>query len=77
MNLTQYHEYCFGVRCRFCKAKTLDPDKVKGQKWLNATCATCGQNPNVTNYRYANVKAKDDSDKDEGTEAIRSWWNFH
>jgi hypothetical protein len=72
MDLFQYYEYCFGVKCRFCKRKTLDPDKVKGQKWLNATCSSCGNNPAHT-PRKSEIASTSETSLEEKP---RSWWNY-
>lgn len=45
MNIILAHtiDYCFGVICRHCEKKVLDPDKVKKQKYLEDNCPYCGK----------------------------------
>ena len=33
--------YSYGVICKHCQAKVIEPDKTKGQKYLSDRCPTC------------------------------------
>ena len=40
--LHQWIEFNYGLICRNCKSKVLDPDKSKGQIYLKGKCPSCG-----------------------------------
>lgn len=37
-------DYCYGLTCKHCKKKVLDPDKLRKQKYLDDNCPYCGKN---------------------------------
>jgi len=39
--LIQTIDYCYGLICRVCQSKVLDPDKKKNQVYLDGRCPTC------------------------------------
>jgi phage FluMu protein Com len=39
----QLIDYSFATLCRACGAKVLDPEKRKGQTWLDGKCPSCHQ----------------------------------
>ena len=41
--LVQFLSYTYGVICRSCGAKVLDPDKKKGQTVLKLKCPSCNK----------------------------------
>ena len=47
MNQEQFQiiDYNYAVLCRFCKSKSLDPDKKNNQQFLNCKCRECGKDP--------------------------------
>lgn len=36
-------DYCYGLICKHCKRKVLDPDKLRKQKYLHDNCPSCGK----------------------------------
>lgn len=40
-------DYSYGLVCRMCKSKVLDPDKKKNQIYLDGRCPSCGKNSEI------------------------------
>jgi hypothetical protein len=52
----QLYDAKHGLVCRFCEAKTLDPDKTKHQIYISDRCTSCGKHPDEERQRLKQEK---------------------
>ena len=52
----QLYDAKHGLRCRYCDAKFLDPDKTKHQIYISERCLSCGIDPDEERDRLKQEK---------------------
>lgn len=64
----QFIDYHFSLLCRYCNTKSLDPDKIKGQKYLTCKCPKCEFDPTeISLNKFKKIKDKENAKRERSS----------